>query len=78
MEHNPQKHRLRNLIDASGTAATFISDIFDAAQRKADVDEEELACQILDSGHEVLFELKRIELLADVREDIERTKSDVD
>jgi len=78
MEHNPQKHRLKNLIEASGTSATFINDIFDAAQRKADLDDEDMATQILDSGHEILFELKRIELLAEMREDIELSKSDVD
>ena len=70
MEHNPQKQRLKGMIDASGSLATFINDIFDAAQRKADMDDEKTACQILDSGHEILFELKRIELLASVRDEI--------
>jgi len=69
MDYKPQKQRLSTLIEASAYT-TFINDIFDAAQRKADMDDEEMACKILDHGHEILFELKRIELLSSVRDEI--------
>tara|TARA_Y100000310_G_C20496052_1_gene721582 strand:- start:538 stop:774 length:237 start_codon:yes stop_codon:yes gene_type:complete len=70
MEYNTQQSRLKHLIKSSGTLATYINDIFDAAQKQADIDNEEAACEILDSGQEVLFELKRIELLSSLRDEI--------
>ena len=62
--------RLRKLINTSGPLSGFINDIFEAAQSSADKNNPEQSCKILDVGSEVLFELKRIEIMSDIQGDI--------
>ncbi len=70
MAHNPQQHRLKHLVESSGILAPYINDIFDAAQKKADSDDEQTACGMLDAAQEVLFEFKKLQILSGIHDEI--------